>query len=65
MWMHTARRHALAVSVLAALTGRRLTVTALGRSIVRQTKAKHCIKRADHLLSNRHLHADRVQVYMA
>jgi hypothetical protein len=64
-WMHAARRHALAVSVLAALTGRRLTVTALGRSIVSQTKAKHCIKRADRLLSNRHLHQERLKIYIA
>ena len=39
-WMHAARRQALAVSVLAALTGRRATVTALGRSIVSKTRAK-------------------------
>ena len=39
-WMHAARRQVLAVSVLAALTGRRVTVTALGRSIVRKTRAK-------------------------
>jgi hypothetical protein len=63
--MHTARRKALTVSVLAALTGRRLTVTALGRSIVSMAQEKHCIKRADRLLSNRHLHADRVRVYTA
>ena len=53
-WMHTARRKALAVSVLAAVTGRRLTVTALGRSIASKAQEKHCIKRADRLLSNRH-----------
>ena len=39
-WMHAARRQALAVSALAALTGRRVTVTALGRSIVSKTRAK-------------------------
>ena len=64
-WMHTARRKALAVSVLAAVTGRRLTVTALGRSIASKAQEKHCIKRADRLLSNRHLHAERVRVYTA
>jgi hypothetical protein len=64
-WMHAARRQAVAVSVMAALTGRRLTVTALGRSIMSQAKEKHCIKRADRLLSNQHLHVDRVQVYTA
>jgi Transposase DDE domain len=64
-WMHTARRKALTVSVLAALTGRRLTVTALGRSIVSRAQQKHCIKRADRLLSTRHLQAERVRVYTA
>jgi hypothetical protein len=64
-WMHAARRKALTVSVLAALTGRRLTVTALGRSIGSVAKEKHCIKRADRLLSNRHLQADRLRRYTA
>jgi hypothetical protein len=64
IWMHTARRKALDVSVLAALTGRRLTVTALRRSIVSQTQEKHCLKRAGRLLSNRHLHQARLRLYL-
>ena len=36
--MHTARRKALAVRGLAAMTGHRLTDTALGRAIVRKAE---------------------------
>jgi hypothetical protein len=64
-WLHAARRHAVAVSVMAALTGRRLIVTALGRSIMSQAKEKHYIKRADRLWSHQPLHVDRGQVYTA
>ena len=63
--IHAARRKAIEVSVLAALTGHRLTGTALGRSIASTAQEKHCIKRADRLLSNRQLHAERLLVYTA
>lgn len=63
--MHAARRQALNVVVLSAMTGGRLTVTDLGRSIRSQAKEKHCIKRADRLLSNRHLQGERFEVYAA
>ena len=56
--MHKMRRDALQTNVLAALTGRRLTVTDLGRSISSNTTQKHAIKRADRLLSNVHLHKE-------
>ena len=61
--MHEARRLALAANVMAALTGTRLTVTGLGRSMESQAKARHCIKRSDRLLSNRHLHRERIDLY--
>ena len=61
--MHQARRRALEVTVLAALSGARLTVTALGRSIASRAKQKHCIKRADRLLSNTHVHRERSAIY--
>jgi hypothetical protein len=63
--MHAARREALAVGVLAAMRGGRLTVTDLGRSIPTRVSVKHCIKRADRLLSNRHLHQEGAGVYTA
>ena len=63
--MHAVRREALAAVVLAAMVGTRLTVTTLGRSMLSQAKEKHCIKRADRLLSNRNLQAECFEVYVA
>jgi hypothetical protein len=64
-WIHAVRRQALSVVVLSAMTGGRLTVTDLGRSLRSEAKEKHCIKRADRLLSNRHLQEERFEVYAA
>ena len=61
--LHLTRRTALEVNVMAALSGTRLTVTDLGRSIASPAKPKHCIKRADRLLSNAHLHQEREAIY--
>jgi hypothetical protein len=61
--MHKLRRTALFVNVLAALRGGVLTVTHLGRSITSEAKEKHCIKRADRLLSNRRLHREWQDIY--
>lgn len=63
--MHVVRRQALQASVLAAMTGQHLTVTSIGRAIVSPAKEKHCIKRADRLLSNPHLQSERVAIYQA
>lgn len=63
--MHQTRRTSLKVTVLAALSGTRLTVTDLGRSIRSPAKQKHCIKRADRVLSNAHLHRARLSIYTA
>lgn len=63
--MHKTRRASFEANVLAALIGRRLTVTDLGRSIQSTTSHKHNIKRADRLLSNPHIHAESVEVYRA
>ena len=38
-------------------------MTQLGRSIKSEAKEKHCIKRADRLLSNRRLQGERVGIY--
>lgn len=57
------RRTALSVNVMAALHGEVLTVTHLGRAIRSEAKEKHCIKRADRLLSNRRLQGERVEIY--
>jgi hypothetical protein len=61
--MHKMRRTALFVNVMAALHGEVLTVTHLGRSIASEAKEKHCIKRADRLLSNRRLQGERAGIY--
>lgn len=61
--MHHTRRESLSANVMAALTGQCLTVTKVGRSIRSDAKERHCIKRADRLLSNRHLHAERRGLY--
>ncbi len=63
--MHKMRRTALFVNVMATLHGEVLTVTHLGRAIRIEAKEKHCIKRADRLLSNRRLQGERVQIYTA
>jgi RHS repeat-associated protein len=62
-WMHAARRNALAVTVLAAIDERRLSVTGLGRAIESDAKEKHCIKRADRLIGNEHLYGEYQEVY--
>ena len=63
--MHKLRRTALFVNVMAGLHGAVLTVTHLGRAISSDAKEKHCIKRADRLLSNRRLQRERLDVYSA
>jgi len=62
-WMHLTRREALFSVVSSAAQGGRLTVTALGRSINSIAKEKHNIKRADRLLSNANLQAERTDIY--
>jgi len=64
-WMHAMRREALKVVVVAAMRGTQLTVTGLGRSIRSRAREKHCIKRADRLLSNVNLQAQCFDVYQA
>ena len=64
-WIHKTRLTALEECLLAAIEGRRLSVTGIGRSISSMAKEKHCIKRADRLLSNHHLAAEREDIYQA
>ena len=63
--IHKVRRQSLEANVLAALTGQCLTVTALGRAMQSEAKQKHCIKRADRLLSNGHLQSECLTIYRA
>ena len=64
-WIHKKRLTALEECLLAAIDGRRLSVTGIGRAIDSLAKEKHCIKRADRLLSNTHLCAEREDIYHA
>ena len=61
--MHKVRRMAVEAVVMSTLSGTRLTVTDLGRSIERQAKQKHGIQRADRRLSNPPCHAQRKTIY--
>ncbi len=62
-WIHEGRLNALQECLLAAIDSQRLSVTGIGRSINSIAKEKHCIKRADRLLSNHHLWAERESIY--
>jgi len=62
-WMHKLRLKSLNASILAAIHEKRSTVTGIGRAIESPAKEKHCIKRADRLLSNIHLYDDYRHVY--
>ena len=61
--MHSLRRVALTAAVTSTLNGASLTVTAMGRGMSGPAYEKHRIKRADRLLSNAHLHSERVGIY--
>jgi hypothetical protein len=62
---HAARASALARVVRALLTGGKLSLTHLGRSLDGAAKEKHQIKSVDRLLGNRHLHGERDTIYAA
>lgn len=63
--IHAARLTVILAVVAAAVRGRRLTLTELGRALIGPAHVKHSIKRVDRLLGNRHLVLDRVEVYQA
>lgn len=63
--IHAARLKLLLAAVGAAVRVRRLTLTELGRALVGAQRPKHDIKRMDRLLGNRHLGAERFELYQA
>ena len=63
--MHIKRLEALLSAVDSLLSGAFLTVTALGRGLNRPARTKHNIKCMDRLLSNRHVHNERMAIYRA
>ena len=64
-WIHKSRLIALEECLLAAIDSKRLSVTGIGRAINSSAKEKHCIKRADRLLSNTHLQSECTDIYHA
>lgn len=62
-WMHSKRREAVEAVVGSAIRGGKIAVTSLGRAMRSEAKEKHCIKRADRLLSNNKLRLERFEVY--
>jgi Transposase DDE domain len=63
--IHAVRLTVILAAVGAAVRGRRLTLTELGRSLPGTARVKHNIKRIDRLLGNRHLAAERIDLYRA
>lgn len=62
---HAKRMEAVLSMVNALLRGRSLTVTGLGRSLRTEIAPKHQIKKADRLIGNGYLHAERQTFYRA
>ncbi|MFQ5551060.1 MAG: IS4 family transposase [Gemmatimonadales bacterium] len=56
---------ALFAAVETACEGAPLTLTGLGRWLRSRAKVKHSIKRMDRLVSNSHLHRERLELYAA
>ncbi|MES3025824.1 MAG: hypothetical protein V4857_29955, partial [Pseudomonadota bacterium] len=63
-WMHAKRRHCLADMVEAARRGG-LSLIGMSKAVVRTSSLRHCIKRCDRFLSNRHLAEERTSLYGA
>ena len=63
--IHAARLTVILAAVAAAVRGRRLTLTELGRALAGAARVKHSIKRIDRLLGNRYLAAERFSLYQA
>lgn len=61
--IHAKRREALIAGVGALVRGGKLWLTALGRHVRGRVAEKHSIKRMDRLLGNRHLSAERREIY--
>jgi hypothetical protein len=61
--MHSSRCDAVKIVVGTVINGGDLAVTALGRAMKSDAMEKHCIKRVDRLMSNKHLISERLAVY--
>jgi hypothetical protein len=63
--IHAKRLESLLDAVAACIAGLGLSLTTVGRRLSGTTSLKHKIKRADRLLGNRRLYAERSSVYKA
>ena len=63
--VHKKRMVAVMFLTSALMTGRKLSVTGLGRAICNHTHTKHNIKRADRLIGNAALNQERLIIYKA
>ena len=61
--MHAARMASLFAHVEGLLRGESLSLTSVGRGVPGKSHEKHKIKRADRLVGNRHLNAERQATY--
>ena len=61
--MHKTRRNAVAACIQSLAQGNLSTVTNIGRGIQSTAFEKHCIKRADRVLSNVHLQQESLSIY--
>lgn len=61
--MHKTRRNAVAACVQSLAQGNLSTVINIGRGIQSKAFEKHCIKRADRVLSNAHLQQESLSIY--
>lgn len=63
--IHANRLKLVFAATCALLRCSKATLTSIGRAIATGTTHKHGIKRADRLLGNRHVHAERRQMFAA
>src|SRR5262245_6416605 len=64
-FMHAKRLSALMDAVEALLIGKKLSLSHLARNLQNQIKERHCIRKMDRLLGNKHLHAEIKASYHA
>jgi len=60
---HKTRRNAVAACFQSLAQGNLSTMTNIGRGIQSKAFEKHCIKRADRVLSNAHLQQESLSIY--
>lgn len=63
--IHNTRLNALFQVTEAACQFQKCSLSGLGRTLNIAAKTKHCIKKVDRLLGNKHLHHERADIYCA